>query len=175
MLDQVLKILDLWYDFWLHRQSMLFSFKLIEIIWSYCFNLWCGQLRITCFTLKIYPCFISPIKLTNWLYVIIMSRTRFRVNLYSIVAWMSRKSLLATSKPNYWAVLWVLVCTVRLTLCYYHVTYAFQTESTIYSCLNVKEHLVRNRCDIRCWHLLNFRYRACFEQGVPWHSVNYRV
>ena len=25
-----------------------------------------------------------------------------------------------------------------------------------------------------CSHL-NFRYRACFEQGVPWHSGNYRV
>ena len=26
----------------------------------------------------------------------------------------------------------------------------------------------------RCSHL-NFRFRACFEQGVPWHSGNYRV
>ena len=26
----------------------------------------------------------------------------------------------------------------------------------------------------RCSHLI-FRYRACFEQGVPWHSGNYRV
>ena len=26
----------------------------------------------------------------------------------------------------------------------------------------------------RCSHL-NFRIRACFEQGVPWHSRNYRV
>ena len=25
-----------------------------------------------------------------------------------------------------------------------------------------------------CGHL-NFRHRACFEQGVPWHSGNYRV
>ena len=25
-----------------------------------------------------------------------------------------------------------------------------------------------------CIHL-NIRYRACFEQGVPWHSGNYRV
>ena len=25
-----------------------------------------------------------------------------------------------------------------------------------------------------CSHL-NFRFRACFEQGVPWHSCNYRV
>ena len=26
----------------------------------------------------------------------------------------------------------------------------------------------------RCSHL-NFRFRACFEQGVPWHSGDYRV
>ena len=26
----------------------------------------------------------------------------------------------------------------------------------------------------RCSHL-NFRFRACFKQGVPWHSGNYRV
>ena len=29
-----------------------------------------------------------------WLYVLIMSRTRFRVNPHPIVAWMSRNSLL---------------------------------------------------------------------------------
>ena len=28
--------------------------------------------------------------------------------------------------------------------------------------------------EFRCCHL-NFKYRACFEQGVPWHSGNYRV
>ena len=32
-----------------------------------------------------------------------------------------------------------------LTVCSYHVTYAFQSESTLYSCLNVKELLARNR------------------------------
>ena len=31
---------------------------------------------------------------SNWLYLLIMSRTRFRVNPHSIVAWMSRNSLL---------------------------------------------------------------------------------
>ena len=30
-------------------------------------------------------------------------------------------------------------------VCYYHVTYAFQSESTHYSCLNVKELIARNR------------------------------
>ena len=36
-----------------------------------------------------------------WQYVIIMSGTRFRVNPHSIVAWMSRKSLLEVgAKPE---------------------------------------------------------------------------
>ena len=34
----------------------------------------------------------------------------------------------------------------RLTVCCYHVTYAFQSESTLYNSLNVKEFLARNRC-----------------------------
>ena len=35
-----------------------------------------------------------------------------------------------------------------LTICSYHVTYVFQSESRLYGCLNVKELLVRNRCEI---------------------------
>ena len=59
--------------------------------------------------------------------------------------------------------LWVLVCTDYLIVCFYHITYAFQSESTLYICLNVKEHL-------------NFRHGALeFEYGVPWHSGKYRV
>ena len=34
----------------------------------------------------------------------------------------------------------------HLTVCYCHVTYAFQSESTLYNCLNVKELLARS------WH-----------------------
>ena len=34
------------------------------------------------------------------------------------------------------------------TVCSYHVTNAFQSESTLYSCLNVKEFLSRNRCEV---------------------------
>ena len=34
---------------------------------------------------------------------------------------------------------------VHLTVCYYHVRYAFSTELTLRSYLNVKELLVRNR------------------------------
>ena len=42
---------------------------------------------------------------------------------------------------------------VHLTVCSYHVTYLFQSESTLYSCLIVKEILFQNRCNI--WHLSN--------------------
>ena len=31
-----------------------------------------------------------------------------------------------------------------------------------------------SRFESSCSHL-NFRFRACFEQGVPWHSGNYRM
>ena len=34
------------------------------------------------------------------------------------------------------------------TVCFYHVTYAFQSESTLYSCLNVKKLLARSRHEI---------------------------
>ena len=82
-----------------------------------------------------------------------------------------------------------------LTVCSYHVTYACQSESALYSCLNVKELAQNkrkiwslsdcNRLRVRvvgcgcgfesyCSHL-NFRFRACFEQVVSWHSGNYRV
>ena len=37
---------------------------------------------------------------------------------------------------------------IELTVCSYHVTYAIQSESTLYSCLNVKELLARSRREI---------------------------
>ena len=35
-----------------------------------------------------------------------------------------------------------------LTICSYHVTYACQSESTLYICVNVKELLTRNKRDM---------------------------
>ena len=35
-----------------------------------------------------------------------------------------------------------------LFVCSYHVTDAFQSEFTLYSCLNVKELLAQNKCEI---------------------------
>ena len=105
-----------------------------------------------------------------WLYVLIMSRTCFWVNLISIVAWMSRKSLL--EKDNIWRLsdrsgirnhnhlvhnrtlnvsqtrqMIELCCEFNLALCSYHVTHAFFSESILHSCLNVKE-LLSSKCSL---------------------------
>ena len=42
----------------------------------------------------------------------------------------------------------VLICMVHLTVCSYHVMYAFQSEFILYSCLNVKEVLAQSRREI---------------------------
>ena len=43
-----------------------------------------------------------------------------------------------------------------MVVCSYHVTYAFQSESTLYSCLNVKEPLARSRHKIWSWSECNW-------------------
>ena len=60
---------------------------------------------------------------------------------------------------------WVLICTVHLTECSRHVTYAFQSESVHYSCLNVKELLTRSRH--KRWHGTNIQSKVTW-QG--WHD-----
>ena len=47
--------------------------------------------------------------------------------------------------------LWVLICTVNSIVCSYHITYTFQSEPTLYSCLNVKELLPCSTSEI--WSL----------------------
>ena len=58
-----------------------------------------------------------------------------------------------------------------LTVCYYHATYAFQSESTLYSCLNVKELLVWNRCDI--WGLSDSNRIQTQNHLVCEQTINY--
>ena len=61
----------------------------------------------------------------------------------------NRQNPLSVMKVICW---WVLTyANYPLTVCFYHVTYAFHSESTLYSCLDVKELLTWNRCDI--WSL----------------------
>ena len=120
-----------------------------------------------------------------WVYVLVMSCKHFRVNPHSMVAWMSSNFLLepgAKSEgevtatglitrityflneystiwpnwPNDRTMFWVLFCTVHLTLSSSHVTYAFDSESIIYSCLNVKELLAPSRCEIWRWSNCNW-------------------
>ena len=57
--------------------------------------------------------------------------------------------------------LWVLIYTVHLTVCSYHVTYVFQSESTPYCCLNVKELLAQNQCNV--WSLSDCNHSVCKE------------
>ena len=55
-----------------------------------------------------------------------------------------------------------------LTVCYYHVTYAFQSEFTLYSFLNVKKLLARNRRDITNSLLLRwYRAQDLFGSQIP--------
>ena len=54
------------------------------------------------------------------------------------------------NRPNDWAELWVLIYMVDWTICLYHVTYAFQSESTLHIWLNVKRFFARKRHDIWC-------------------------
>ena len=119
-----------------------------------------------------------------WLCVLFISRTRFRVNPHFIVALTSGNSLLKARAisygevtadglkpkptyflnghsttcedwPNDWAVFWVLICKVHLTECSFHVMYAFQSESTRYSCLSFKELLARSKREIWRWSEVN--------------------
>ena len=46
---------------------------------------------------------------------------------------------------------WIFIIWRFLIVCSYHVTFAFQRESKLYSCLNVKELLARSWCHI--WSL----------------------
>ena len=67
-----------------------------EINWKY-FKLF-GHTRLFCFrtqpkNLNFQKCFTSKRHFVEWLYVLVMSRTRFRVNPHSVVGWISRNSL----------------------------------------------------------------------------------
>ena len=57
-----------------------------------------------------------------------------------------------------------------MTVCSCHVTYAFQSESTLYSCLNVKELLARSRREIWRWSNLNLKASL-----AKWLSVRLRT
>ena len=59
----------------------------------------------------------------------------------------------------------------RVSVCSFHVTYAIQSESILYSCLNVKELLARNRCEI--WSLSDCNWIRTHNQLVRKRTLNY--
>ena len=67
--------------------------------------------------------------------------------------------------------LWVLICSVHLTIYSCHVTYAFQSKSTLYSCLNVKELLARSRCKI--WSLSDCNWTRTHNHLVHKRTLNH--
>ena len=73
--------------------------------------------------------------------------------------------------PNDWALLWVLICTVHLTLCFDHVTYEFESEYTLYSCLNVKELIAPRRCHI--WRLSDCNGTRSHNQLIRKRTLNH--
>ena len=60
-----------------------------------------------------------------------------------------------------------------MTVHYHHITYAFQSESTLYSCLNVKELLAQNRCDI--WSLSDSNEIQTYYHLVCKQTLNHLV
>ena len=58
-----------------------------------------------------------------------------------------------------------------MTVCSYHVTYVFQSESTLYSCLDVKELLARNRREI--WSLSDCNWIRTHNRLVRKGTLNH--
>ena len=75
--------------------------------------------------------------------------------------------------PNDWAVFWVFICTVHLTVCSCHVSYAFQSQSTLYSCLNLKELLAWSRREI--WSLSDCNWARTQDHLVRKRTLNHLV
>ena len=84
---------------------------------------------------------------------------------------VNEHSTIWTDWPNDWAVFWVLVSTVHLTVCSCHVTYALQSESTLYSCLNVKELLAGSRRKI--WNLNDSNWTRTQNHLVHKRTLNH--
>ena len=127
-----------------------------------------------------------------WLYVLIMSRTRFRVNPHSIVgsspvAVTETSDFAPVSSKEFLDIQATIECGFTLK----RVRDMIRTYSQIHRTDKYSQHssiiwpvwlngwvfvYELNGCgfEFRCSHW-NFRFRACFEQGVPYNSGNYRV
>ena len=71
--------------------------------------------------------------------------------------------------------LWVLICTMHLTICYYYVTYVFQSESTLYSAdtgRNLNAPNTFRRRSGRPLNGLRSIYALCLRGIIVWISWN---
>ena len=75
----------------------------------------------------------------------ILSTQAYSAPYQHLRAFINEHSTIWPNWPNHWAVFWLLICTVQLPVSSYNVTYAFHSQYTLYSCLNVPELLARNR------------------------------
>ena len=108
------------------------------------------------------------------LHVITMLCTCFRVNLHAIIACMSRNSLLQTGAISVWVAVFSISTQLNrrhslnsLLMTQFNHLASLADWSSV--CLRTKS------CGFEsyCCHLN--RHCACFKQGVPWDSDNYRV
>ena len=115
-----------------------------------------------------------------WLYVLVMSRMHFRVNPLSVdIAPASTNEFLDIQAiTECW---FTMKCRPNMTMTYsqIHNTDKYSKHSWIIwkvwsnGWMFVYE-LSGSGFESSCNHL-NFRFCTCFEQGVLWHSGNYRV
>ena len=113
---------------------------------------------------------------------------------------LNENSFIQPNWPKNCWLLWVLICTVYLTMCYYtgqmielcleylsaqciwlyviimsHTCFRVNLHSIVARMSRsslVKINVISKVCRCCCCY---FRYRASFEQGVIWYSSNYRV
>ena len=85
----------------------------------------------------------------------------------TIIYFINKHSTIWSNWANDCAEFWVVICMVLLTVCSYHFTQAFQSESTLYICLNVKKILPQNSRDI--WSLID-----CIESQTHNHLLHKR-
>ena len=82
----------------------------------------------------------------------------------------------STNWPNYqidWAVFWVLICTMHLTVCSPYFTYAFQSDSPLYSYLSVKGFHARSRRE--SWSLSDWTWTRTQNDLVRTRTLNHSV
>ena len=103
----------------------------------------------------------------------ILAQNRCKIWSLSDCNWTWTHNHFFRKQTNDWAVLWVVIHTMHLTVCSYHVTYAFQSESKLYSCLNIKELLATNRCKI--WSLSDCNWTQTHNHLVHKWTLNHLV